>query len=78
MYRRIEVLTQEVDGKQAELHREREAVDALTRKIQELQAVSGGFESLAAQGNEILCTLKEKNAQEDEQHRKFTEDFRDK
>lgn len=78
MYRKIDALTQQLEKKGYELQREREATEALTKKVQDLQATSAGFEALAAQSNEILHMLKQRDVQADGQHRYSAEEIRDK
>lgn len=78
MYGKIDALTQQVEAKDAELGREKESVRALSKKLQDLQATSSGFEALAAQGKEILHKLGEQHATENERHQKSAEEFREK
>ncbi|GAB1315744.1 hypothetical protein MFIFM68171_05954 [Madurella fahalii] len=78
LYRKIDVLTQQLEGKGTELRREREAVETLTQRVQCLQATSSGFDALTTQSNEILNKLREQDTQADKQHINSGEEIRDK
>jgi uncharacterized protein YoxC len=78
VYGKIDVLTHQVEEKEAELNREREAVRSLSTKLQDLQATSSGFEALAVQGKEILQKLGEQQTKAEEHHQKSARDFQDR
>ncbi|KAK4150878.1 hypothetical protein C8A00DRAFT_45804 [Chaetomidium leptoderma] len=69
---------EQVEEKEADLSRERESVRALSKRLQDLQATSSGFEALAAQGKEILQKIGEQQIKAEEQHQKSAEGFRDR
>jgi uncharacterized protein YoxC len=71
-------LTQQIQGKEAELERERQSVKALTEQVRSLQTTSNEFEVLAEHSKEILQKLEEQNAQAEQRHETATEGFRDK
>jgi predicted nucleic acid-binding Zn-ribbon protein len=78
VYGKIDALTQQVQEKETELSRERENVRALSEQLQNLQATSSGFETLAIQGKEILQKLEEQQVKADEDCQKAAEEYRDR
>ncbi|KAK4128501.1 hypothetical protein N657DRAFT_561713 [Parathielavia appendiculata] len=74
----INALTQQVDEKEAELSREREAVRVLSEQLKQLKASSSGFETLGIQGKEILQRLEEQQVKADEERQKSAQEFRDR
>lgn len=78
MYKKIDALAQQVEVKDTELSQEKEATRALSKKVQELQATSSGFETLAAQGKAILDKLGLQNTKADEWHQRSSQEFRDR
>jgi predicted nucleic acid-binding Zn-ribbon protein len=78
VYGKIDALTQQVQEKETELSRERENVRALSEQLQNLQATSSGFETLAIQGKEILQKLEEQQVKENEERQKAAKEYRDR
>jgi hypothetical protein len=78
VYGKIDVLTKQVEEKEAELSRERECVRSLFEQLQDLRATSSGFEAVAVQGKEILQKIGEQQTRAEEQHQKSAEELRDK
>ncbi len=78
VYTKIDALTQEVEAKDAQLNQEKESARVLSKRVQDLQATSSGFEALAAQSEEILNKLGLQNTKADEWHQKSSQEFRDR